>query len=460
MAPKSPSTRRKDLPLSLEPIYQMSAPNQNIKLYEGVIELDQSTNTYSGEGTVQFEWLPFAGLWFSLVVPRKTLDLIDTTSCTVHMPGLNRHAGAVVLAYAPSSNTGDYKIRGRMLESEFGGAPRVCYIIFHVSNFAGYNGRFVKDETNCWAARAVIETGEWRITLDKLEVTTHFVDELRATSGFAITHVGKLERLDSKMFTVKTAESVLTALSEYLSFCRGAWVAPILSVGFGETDERVWEKWGTPRIAGWISYRNWFDGIEEEEFSNGFTGFYEKWQQLTWREPLKLANHWYVEANMAASGLESSIILAQAGFELLGWTHLVEDRAAISEKGYENLAAMDKLRLLLMLCRIPAAIPALLLGLNSLAKLKANNWKDGPQALTELRNAMVHANPAKRRKVFEERARIVNEAWCLSLWYLELIILKTIEYQGRYRSRMPESVNEYFATVPWLQINKDFAGAD
>jgi len=68
----------------------------------------------------------------------------------------------------------------------------------------------------------------------------------------------------------------------------------------------------------------------------------------------------------------------------------------LGEKGYENLPAMDKLRLLLSICGIPAAIPASLSKLAAAAKAKENQWKDGPQALTEVRNALVHSNPTKR----------------------------------------------------------------
>jgi hypothetical protein len=149
--------------------------------------------------------------------------------------------------------------------------------------------------------------------------------------------------------------------------------------------------------------------------------------------------------------VEGSIILAQSAFELLGWTHLVEEKLALSDKGYENLAAMDKLRLLLSICGIPAAIPASLPRLSAAAKAKENQWKDGPQAITEVRNALVHSNPAKRKKMFNVRHMIVFEAWNLSLWYLELIMLKTFNYNANYSSRVAADHwrGDEVAIVPW-----------
>ena len=129
----------------------------------------------------------------------------------------------------------------------------------------------------------------------------------------------------------------------------------------------------------------------------------------------------------------------------------MENRRALSEKGYESLAAMEKLRLLLTMLEIPTAIPSPLKTLTSSAKAKGNDWKDGPHALAEIRNALVHSNPAKRKKVFDKHPELVHEAWQLSLSYLELIILKLCGYDAAYSSRVSEAQwkGEEVQKVPW-----------
>jgi hypothetical protein len=442
-----------DTPVGLKAIYPMASVNQSVKLYVGDLELEQGTKRLSGKGVVQFEWLPRPGLRFSLALASKNQHQPQLENGILHMLGINWHAKVSVLGYAVFSGKRRHNVTGSVDDFELGQGQNVAAILFHVTNFKNYFGLRVRDDegTKTSPSRAVIEAGEWRITLDGIEESKRIFDELKDIGGFAITHVGKLERLDGKKFAAKTSEKVFDALFRYLSFCRGAWVAPILAVGFDENGDRVWEKWRGWKMERWKNVHNWFNDHSEEGLSKGFAGFYRLWQDEKWKEPLLLSNHWYVEANMSAGGVEGSIILAQSAFELLGWTHFVEEKMALSEKGYEGLSAMDKIRLLLSISGIPSIIPSSLSKLTAAAKAKENQWKDGPQAITEVRNALVHSNPTKRRKVFDEHHALVHESWRLSLWYLELILLKTFNYEGKYSNRTAPTrwKGEEVETVPW-----------
>jgi hypothetical protein len=451
MAKRRDSVIPAEIPAVTKPIYETAAVNQPVKLYEGELELKQGGETLPGRGSVQLEWLPRPRLRFSLDLRPPIRKHPALESGRLHLLGNNWDARVSVLGCSASFGAGATKLTGEVDDFEVGQSQHVAAILFHIVNFKDYIGLAVCDELRqrAWKGRSVIEAGEWRITVDKTEEAEPLFKELKNIGGFAITHVGKLERRDGKEFAAKKSENLFEALFRYLSFCRGAWVAPVLPVGFDESGNRVWEKWRGWKIERWRSVDNWFNILSEEGLSNGFPGFYQRWQDARWNEALLLSNHWYVEANMCAGGVEGSIILAQSAFELLGWTCLVEEKSALSERGYENLPAMDKLRLLLSICGIPAAIPA------SLSKLaagaKQNQWKDGPQALTEVRNALVHSKPAKRKRVFDEHQAIVHEASDLSLWYLELVILNKSAYLGRYSNRVAGARwrGEEVEPVPW-----------
>ena len=341
----------------------------------------------------------------ALDAPPTNREQPDLEKCTLHLPGIGWHAKAAVFGYSASSGIGVSGVNGLIEEFEIGQGQKVSFIIFHVTNFIDYHGRGVRDEAGrkSWASRSVIEAGEWRITIDKIEDAKRLFEGLKAIGGFAITHVGRLERVDGKKFDAKKSDGVFEVMFRYLSFCRGEWVAPILPIGFDANGDRVWEKWRSWKIERWKNVDNWFNWHSEEGLSKGFPGFFTKWQDEKWQVVLLLSNHWYVEANMSAGGQEGSVILAQAAFELLGWTHLVDEQSALSDKGYEKLDAADKLRLLLMSCGIPAAIPATLARLATCGQAKGNDWKDGPEMLTEVRNALVHGNPARRKKIFGEQ---------------------------------------------------------
>jgi hypothetical protein len=54
------------------------------------------------------------------------------------------------------------------------------------------------------------------------------------------------------------------------------------------------------------------------------------------------------------------------------------------------------------------------------------NWIDAPDAVTEIRNSLVH--PEHKRRSQLERA--YYDGWKLGLWYLELAILAICGYSG------------------------------
>lgn len=449
------------LPVSLKPIYSTGEVNRSVHLYAGKFELVHAGSTFTGGGGIQLEWLPRPRLWFHLYKVDDEQQIIDLFVNAAVGKGLLRlidvsqEVEVVVVRTRTSSsnieNRVDPLVSGIINEFNMGCDDNIKYILFHVVNFRDYNGAGVRNEstTSAWNGRAIVEAGDWRVILDKSPGWHPLLEELKALSGYAITHVGKLERIDGKAFSVDDADEMSEALYRYLSFCSGFWVAPILLVGFDASGNKVFEQWRSAKIERWRNVSSWFNDVSTHGLTAGFPGFLERWRDETWNEPLLLALHWYGEANMSAGGVEGAVILAQAAFEVLAWTLLVEDKQVLSEDGFQKLPAMDKLRLLISDCGIPLGIPSSLSRLTEIAA--AENWKDGPQALTEIRNALVHSNPKKRRKVLGASTEVRHDASDLSLWYLELVLLKIFGYQGEYANRLVRGVfrGGEIESVPW-----------
>jgi len=245
-------------------------------------------------------------------------------------------------------------------------------------------------------------------------------------------------------------------LFHFLSFCRGAWVAPMLAVGFDDQDAVVWREWRNWKISAWKDSHCWLNDFSENWLREVFPGFLRRWTDDTWKEPIRHAIHWYIESNMCAGGIEGSIILEQAAFELLAWTLLAADLKILSEEALDprRLPAADKLRLLLANNGIPLAIPASLADLQTAASTE-QTWVDGPKAITELRNGLIHPSPQRRRKVFSHAAGARHDAWCLGLWYLELSLLRIFEYHGLYANRLMRDGfhGQQMMPVPWAEPN-------
>ena len=94
----------------------------------------------------------------------------------------------------------------------------------------------------------------------------------------------------------------------------------------------------------------------------------------------------YVESKKQAGGVNGSIVLQQAALERLAWVLLVEDKRSLSQNGFHKLPAADEVKLLLSYLGIDLKIPDRLTNLIQLANRQ--NWVDGPQAITEIRNAI------------------------------------------------------------------------
>lgn len=445
--------------MELQPEYCTATVNEPICLYNGRLEFVCEDQSFSGPGMVQLNWLPVPQVTFAmdapdwspphgpLDFPAGLLRMSDGRSAPANVAGMNLSGG---------ENARVPRISGMVETAAFGSGDSIEYTVFHVPNFRSFLGSNTRDEsgTRCQAARAVMEADGWRVTLDQLPnedagTGEKFNKQIEAAGGYGITHVGKLERINGDSFSAVNSNRISEGLSWFLSFCRGTWVAPVLPVGFDADGARIWEEWRKWKIERWRRVGTWFDSRSCIGLVDVFPGFLRRWNDGTWNEPIELAIHWYVESNMCAGAVEGSTILTQAAFELLAWTLVVEDQRVLGAKRFDKLPAADKLRRLLSHCEIPLPIPSSLAELTKSAA--ENSWDDGPQAITGVRNALVHATTRNRKKVMGSDASLRHEAWWLGLWYLELVLLHLFDYKGKYSDRLVQGVwiGQAVKVVPW-----------
>jgi hypothetical protein len=79
------------------------------------------------------------------------------------------------------------------------------------------------------------------------------------------------------------------------------------------------------------------------------------------------------------------------------------------------------------------------------AGLQANCWKDGPEAIVLIRNELVHPERQLPIKI----GTVIAEAWNLSQWYAELMILRLSGYDGPYSNRLKRNWVGQVESVPW-----------
>jgi hypothetical protein len=89
----------------------------------------------------------------------------------------------------------------------------------------------------------------WELTLEGRSDHAEVLDELRGSQFFAVTHVGRLRRVDRSTLKASEAAEVLEAWQVALSLALSRWIAPVAPVGFDVDGRRVWEQWGSWRCS-------------------------------------------------------------------------------------------------------------------------------------------------------------------------------------------------------------------
>ncbi len=447
-----------EFPDALRPALPLSDPNEPIEVYQGRTQLTLGGKSVSADARIQLHFVPSLAVRFEISSsPETTVDAITLLKCGSNCE-LRLNDGTVI-AHALTTGIDSSFHYQHGASSRLKGVinQRVVrphdvvasYVLFLLPNFdAPFGLPLAYQDGSSRAARNILIGGGWKLTLDATDKAKEALESLQATGGFAATQVGRIEREDGKQFTAADSWPALNALRWYASFCCGRWTGPYLPIGFNEQNVIVWEAWDYCRAAPYRTRLSWMDACNKEHFEAPFPGFMKKWLDENWEEAIRVAIHWYVEANAQAGSIEGAIVLTQTAFELLSSVVLVENHAWLSNDGYEKLAAADRIRLLFLWAGIPTAIPAELDHLTRLAK--AENWPDSPTAMTMIRNTITHPTRKNREKYGKHTHDARFDAWRLGLWYLELCLLRLFEYGGTYASRITQRWTGQVESVPWV----------
>lgn len=260
--------------------------------------------------------------------------------------------------------------------------------------------------------------GGWRVT-----GTSRGYRSGRGT--FHPTHDFEILREDEKPFQPNEAIVVLEALRHFLTLCRGAWTALVLPEGESNIGRRTWRLWDVPRIDEDLVGHGWLPWNEagQTAIETAWTGYADRWWDPVGQATLKMLLPIYVEAATLENS-EAALVVTQVFLELMSWISVVEERSLISEDGHDKLLASDRLRLLLKPININTSLPP---EMEAIANIPGRSWKDGPHAVTEIRNAVAH--PRKRR-TFQSLSEVVAAARVISIDYATSAFLNYIGYSG------------------------------
>jgi hypothetical protein len=447
----------------IAPVYGQEMPNKSVELGNVIVEYDVSGKTYGGNAKATMRFVPDDRLSFEVPVESGTfvgLAMFEDGKWDGKLKLTGR--GVILDALCRRVRSDEGGSRVVVFEPRASGvvvtpaSDVVASATFHLFNFPDFVGPDdciltfgeppLQGAKRC--GQVILKADGWVVTVAATERTGDCTNALKEEGGYIITHMDSIVREDGSAFGTDDLIDMLNCVQYFLSFALGRWAGVALPIGVDAQGKIVFEEWGMRMTAdgSWGGSSSWFDSHHGELLAQVFPGFVELRSSPVWRRALSEALYWYFGAcdRRIGIGVDTGLILAQTALELLAWTHCVQDRKMVSPGAFKQrgLAAADRLRILVSSLGIPLAIPDCLSALHA---KKGRKWDDSMDAITGIRNSLVH--PDRRDQVIHET---YYEAWKLALWYLDLVLLRLCRHCGKYANRLASRWVGEVESVPWI----------
>lgn len=438
-----------NIPEMIQSSIIMDEPNQSIPVYSGIFNLNREGKTMLIDGSLVFEWFPTKQIRFNgnvlesefpldeIVKLEHTYELIvdgltvgDCRFSEITF-GENSAVHGVLNHYAI---IGDKSIP-------------VSKIVFSIPNLREFFGDAVKiSEYGISKARLSFVTEKYTINIDHKKEHKELKEKLKLKGGYLVMHSGEIIKKDGEIH-YSDLYYLKYCLSSFLSFLNGRKTGIFFAQGIHE-GEIKWTDYTPMQVDIFKSVHSWPCKLSIDGLNESWSKFLEIWKLKNEDDFLNSAIHWYLEANVD-SIIDNSIVLTQIGLELIYNWFVVENKKMLIGKDAENISAANKIRLLLSQIGLQNYVPAHFTELNSY--VNENNLPDGIDAFVQIRNSLVHSQEKRRKEFSKVDPKVLYQVYEIGLWYLELAIMRVIEFNGKYCFRCSDAkwTGQNEINVPW-----------
>ena len=315
---------------------------------------------------------------------------------------------------------------------------KIKSISFSVINFPKFFGRDDSWIDSVRVGATTLAHKNLQVSLTQVVSLCDHEKLLKETDGYGVTHTGVIEYRDGVALSVEEAEGVLRGLRAFLSFARGAGCGLTLVKATRSDGGQTFFEWGSAHTDPWSRGDDtWLPTIVDggENLSQAFFGFWSLCNDPNWKDVLFRTIDLYVNSKTAP--FHVGIILIQAALESLCYKIIGAKKE--DSTGQFLSKSIQKIGL----C---TSIPSSCKHLDMFFRNCSRVGDDGPKAITEIRNDLVHA-----KQTYQVNAEVQMDALRLGHWYIETILLKQFGYHGRYRNRLAITGESPFELVPWAR---------
>ncbi|MBN8720496.1 MAG: hypothetical protein J0H85_13675 [Sediminibacterium magnilacihabitans] len=435
----------------IKPFIEHSTANEDILLYEGDMTFYTGFGMFPElkcTGKAVYEWLPFPRVMYyfqkydvhGLIISEEQKIFHKPLAARTVIHTLHETALHSVEAYIDSYETGDrYK--------------QFDFLQYRLANLFGFG--FAKNEK-----RDITEEQDYFITftINDYELSLqHFMHEAKTQSiirgGFMLTGAVEIRKTGKKI-SLSEADELMEIFRKYLSFFNGHMITPAIVSGVVENQVTYQSFRSIHDAESFSPTMSWLPRYaHKKQLDASWKKFYAFYQTKNEKDCLELVIHWYLVSLYTKSGVEASLVLIQNALELLCSWILVE-REFILDKNDNDISAASKINILLTWAGILNKIPDALKHLTGFAN--SNNILSGPEAITHIRNKMVHPDLKNRKRYREFTFPVKYEALQMALNYCELVLLRLLEYNDGYRSRINRNaISDKIGADPFVPWNKE-----
>jgi hypothetical protein len=416
------------------PKYFSDRANAVIDLATGPVELTVAGEVFSGTGTARLDLAADGRVIVDMNLDSSVHALIQNDNLFLKF-GPNGHVTPVISTRSKlGTNCTTLSVIARKgpLVFQRDGRIRLSSATIHILNFpdfyclGGEKTDFFHEGRRL--GRVILRCGEWEIEIQALPRTQEIVTQLKTLAGNAITHVARITQKNGKGFTPAKLETLVGDLHRYLSFARGSWTSVFGTVAYDIRSQEAYLEWGMRIATPWQVCPSWFDIHHGECLAAAFPGFVNLLHDPHLGGAAFAGLYWYLRSNRAGegSGVDGGLVLSQAALEGLSMS-IVE---LSGHKLPARPSAADKIRAACTHLGISTMIPTTS---KALLRAKRNgDFKDAPEAVTRVRNELVHP----RRRLKSNLSPLTLEAWHLAQWYIEVMLLTLAGYDGVYSHRL------------------------
>lgn len=442
-----------NIPPAIMGSIEMREANSSLDIFEGDYLLKNETKEIKIQGKITFEWVPNSGVYFygntKIEEEGEIFSPINSNNYySLFIDGLEFGQG--FLTNFNVVNLTEIKIKGVISQEAILGDKSISVekVRFSIPNLRDFHGLPIKNISKKYRGRLIFEDDNYILTIDKCYDFKERKESLEEKGGYIILYNGELVNKKSTITHLDT-KNLFHCINTFLTFLNGRRTSALFIQGI--YDEQII----------WTDYTDYFVDsykvVQSWPQRHSITGLNKLWIRFRtlWSDPddknfLTSLTHWYVEANGHARFSEGSIILAQTALELVYNWWIVEHKKMILGKDSENISASNKIRLLLSQLNISSTVP---IGFALLQQFvnTTDNVVDAPDGIVYIRNAIVHSQEEKRKKLSAIHYKARYEALQVFIWYIEMTLLCILDYNGKCFNRCSKEnlVIKAEENVPW-----------